>query len=69
MYICIIYIILPYYLTCTKIKACHNPVITQHIKDRSRKPSIAQVIDEAGILAPPLMLKDETGVHFPLPHK
>ena len=58
------------YLTCTKLKTHPNPVMTQHIRCYSRKPSILQVRDRAETLAsPPLMLKHKTVVYSPLPHK
>ena len=44
-----------------------NPEITLHIRDRSRKPSTAQVWDGTGTLAsPPLMLKHKTMVYLAL---
>ena len=47
-----------------KWKTHPNPVMTQHIRDRSRKPSTPQVRDGAGTLAsPPLMLKHKTSAN------
>ena len=44
-----------------------NPEMTLHIRDRSRKPSTAQVWDGTGTLAsPPLMLKHKTMVYLAL---
>ena len=57
-------------LTCTKMKTYPNPVMTQHIRGHSRKPSTVQVQDGAETLASPtLMPKDKTVVCSPLPHK
>ena len=55
---------------CTKVKIHLNSVMTEHIKDRSRKPSTLQVRDRVVTLASPsLMLKHRTVVYFPVPCK
>ena len=47
-----------------------NPVMTQHIRGHSRRPSTPQVRDGAGTLVLLLfILKHKTLVYFALPHK
>ena len=51
-----------------KWKTHPSPMLTQHTRERSRKPSSPQVQDGAGTLAwPPSMLKHKTVAYFPLP--
>ena len=47
-----------------------NPIMTQHIRERSRNPPHPKVWNGAGALAsPPPMLKHKTVVYFPFPHQ
>ena len=54
-------------LTCTKVKTHPYPVITQHVRNCSRKPSTPELQDRPspGITSP----YAETRDYFLLPHK